>query len=266
MSDSWIDYEIYSSRNQVVKYYEEEDEDVIKEIQMLELFKHPNVMRLVNVIRLKSKNVKTSESITTVGICMNKETEDLSAYLNREGNGLDLAQKLDFIQQITLGLEYIHSCGIIHTDLKTENILITNKKLKITDFSSSDFIDPQTKTSRTRQLKCTTTHRPPEGFWQYVADLDDADCFEYDQSFDVWSFGIVVLEIMCGMPMYKHPIMPAYGGSGKQDEYDRKIYELISNLDFYRYAKKYIPHHLIKCLELNSYERPTMMTIKSKLY
>jgi len=263
MSGSWIDYETLSSRNQVIKYYEEEDAHALKEIQMLELFKHPNVMSLISTTRIVPKNYDLD---TCVGIIMNREDSDLSTFLIERGQILTAPQRLSFVQQIALGLEYIHSLDIIHTDLKSENILITDQIVKITDFSSSEFVNKETQVLQTKRLKCTATHRPPEGFWQYICDVDDAEYFEYDKSFDVWSFAIVVLEIMVGVPMYRQGVFPPYRGKKHQDEYDRDIYDIINSLDFYRYAKRYIPSYLLKCLELSSSERPTMSVIKSKLF
>lgn len=262
MSGSWIDYEIYAEKNQVVKYYEKEDNHVLKEIKIIESFKHPNVMGIISVIRIIPKK---SGSDVCVGLVMNREECDLMEYLKDRGQTLTADQKLNYIQQIALGLEYIHSLNIIHTDLKSENILITDHILKITDFSSSDYINETTKTLQTKKLKCTVTHRPPEGFWQYIADDDDAEYFEYDQSFDVWSFGMVVLEIMRGSPIYRQNIFPAYTTKTNQDIYDRRIYHIITNLDFFRYVKKYLPSYLLKCLDLVSSERPTMAVIRSKL-
>ena len=46
---------------------------------------------------------------------------------------------MNFYVQILLGLEYLHSKGIAHRDMKPENILISRGKIKIADFGLGNF-------------------------------------------------------------------------------------------------------------------------------
>ena len=59
---------------------------------------------------------------------------DLSALSRREALGLDRA--LFYLQQICAGLAHAHECGVIHRDIKPQNLLLTadHQTVKIADF------------------------------------------------------------------------------------------------------------------------------------
>lgn len=46
---------------------------------------------------------------------------------------------MNYFMQIILGLEYLHSKGITHRDMKPQNILISKNKIKIADFGLGNF-------------------------------------------------------------------------------------------------------------------------------
>ena len=96
---------------------------------------------------------------------------------------------LTFIQQLFSAVNYLHSNNIIHTDLKSSNILINfdnNKiKIKIIDFGSC-YIDGLTEKN---SIVSTYTVRAPE-IYRY-------DCY-YDSKIDIWSMGAVIFRFVTG--------------------------------------------------------------------
>ncbi|XAR56453.1 Non-specific serine/threonine protein kinase [Bertholletia excelsa] len=110
---------------------------------------------------------------------------------------LDRAQTLQWktrqkiIHGVAKGLEYLHECcstKIIHFDIKPQNILLDEHfNAKISDFGLAKLIDRDQSLVLTR-LKGTPGYLAPELFG--VAHIS--------VKADVYSFGIVILEIVCG--------------------------------------------------------------------
>ena len=106
--------------------------------------------------------------------------------------------------QIALGLEYLHKKGIIYRDLKPENILMDDKGyLRLADFGMAKKL----KENEKAMSFCGT----PEYLAPEVISMEG-----HDKSADWWSFGILLFEMLCGLP-------PFY-----VENLD-KMYELIKN-------------------------------------
>lgn len=65
----------------------------------------------------------------------------LSAYLS--GHELDLPSKIGWIRDLALALDYAHNEGVIHRDIKTENVLVdeVHQRPQLTDFGLAKQID-----------------------------------------------------------------------------------------------------------------------------
>lgn len=107
--------------------------------------------------------------------------------------------RVSFQRDILRGLAYMHSCGIAHLDIKPENILYDKSgTLKIADFGSScPFIlgmeDVQERTTSVG----TPLYIPPE----LLMTKKETEKYSFDV--DVWSAGVVLLEIEMNLYPFK---------------------------------------------------------------
>ena len=100
-----------------------------REAYLLSQLRHPNIVKLVEVFESKDLFCIAME------LCSNGSLLDV---LNDYGR-LDDSQVRWITQQIVYGLVYIHSKGIMHRDLKLENILLTDggRRVVLADFGLS---------------------------------------------------------------------------------------------------------------------------------
>ena len=105
---------------------------VKREIAIMKLIKHPNIVQLHEVLASKTKIFIVLELVTG-GELFEKIVENTK--LNEE-------QARFYFQQLCIGTDYCHRQGVCHRDLKPENLLLDGEgNLKISDFGLSALYD-----------------------------------------------------------------------------------------------------------------------------
>ena len=173
--------------------------------------------------------------------------------LLKEDDRFDLARISRIVLQVCSGLEHAHQRSIIHRDLKPENIFIvtTNEGeevAKILDFGISKFLEtdtspgsPQTTgRSRTTLHFCTPTYASPE----------QLSGIRTNPRSDIYSLGLVVVEMLRGRPVFE----------GTVEQAMRK--RLKASVPFEESAEELgvprsIVELLMRCLSLSPDDRPS---------
>lgn len=114
------------------------------------------------------------EYIYMVSKCA-KDGDLFSMFNNRS---LSYSQALSIVYQISTLIKYIHSMGIIHGDIKMENILLNKYKMYICDFGFSVFASKP----KTKIYQYSNPYTAPE---QLIYRI-------FDYKSDVWSLGIIL--------------------------------------------------------------------------
>ncbi|KAG0456130.1 hypothetical protein HPP92_023918 [Vanilla planifolia] len=149
-----------------------------------------NQVRHKNLVRLLGCSLDGAESLLVYEFYQNRSL-DLFIFDETPDKLLDWPQRFDIIQGIAEGLSYLHEesdTRIIHRDIKASNILLDDKfKPKITDFGLARSF-AQDQTHLTTGIAGTLGYLAPE----YIVHG------HLTEKVDVYSFGILVLEIMTG--------------------------------------------------------------------
>ncbi len=104
-------------------------------------------------------------------------------------NPLQINILINYAIQIAEGLGAAHKKGIIHRDIKSQNIMITSdSKVKIMDFGLAKF-DDKINITKTDTMIGTPAYMSPE---QIQAE-------KVDHRTDIWSFGVVFYEMLTGI-------------------------------------------------------------------
>ncbi|CAH8584749.1 unnamed protein product [Heterobilharzia americana] len=154
-------------------------EEFLKEARIMKQLHHPQLVRLYAVV--------TAEPIYIVTELMTHGS--LLKYL-RDGPGkeLDLKPLIDMMAQIASGMAYLEKEHYIHRDLAARNILVgENNIVKVADFGLARIIDNANETYTAKQgAKFPIKWTAPEA----------ALMGRFTIKSDVWSFGIVIYEII----------------------------------------------------------------------
>ena len=102
-------------------------------------------------------------------------------------------EAIEIAKQIAEGLEAAHKKGIVHRDIKSQNIMITNDgKVKIMDFGLAK-VKGDTQITKIGSTVGTAAYMSPE----------QAKGEELDEQTDIWSFGVVIYEMLTGKLPFK---------------------------------------------------------------
>jgi len=96
-----------------------------REIEVMKKVKHPNLIHLFELFQISNKLYFTMEW---------GGHGNLLQYVRLKGP-LKEAESRKFFHEMCSGVEYLHNVGVVHRDLKCENILLSKKNsIKIADF------------------------------------------------------------------------------------------------------------------------------------
>ena len=149
---------------------------------------HRNVIRIFDLGSDRGTRFITMEYI---------EGEDLSSVLARRGK-LPAQEAAGIIRQVCLGLEAAHAEGVVHRDLKPQNIMLDRQgKVSVMDFGIARSLDASNIT-RTGVLLGTPTYMSPE----------QAQGHRVDARSDLYALGVIFYELVTGKPPFAadHPM------------------------------------------------------------
>src|SRR5689334_5878657 len=122
---------------------------------------------------------------------------------------LSEAEALPIIHQLIDALEYAHDKGIVHRDLKPANLKITpDGRLKVLDFGLAKALASDTPAANPANSPTLTMRATMAGVIMGTAAYmspEQARGHEADRRADIWSFGVVLYELLTGRMAFQGP-------------------------------------------------------------
>jgi serine/threonine protein kinase len=155
----------------------EEKERFIHEAQSASALNHPNIATIHEIDEFDGQMFIVMEYV---------EGRTLKQVIEKEA--LSIKRVLDIGIQLCEGLAMAHEKGIVHRDIKSDNIMLTPRgQVKIMDFGLAK-LKGATKLTKTRSTLGTLAYMSPE----------QAQGEEVDSRSDIFSFGVVLYELLTG--------------------------------------------------------------------
>ena len=159
-------------------------ERVSREIHILKIVQHPQVVQLYEIIETQKKLYLIMEYASG---------GELFDYIVKHQRVKE-PEACRFFQQLLSGIEYISRLNIVHRDLKPENFLLDfDKGIKIVDFGLSN-------TYKTGELLKTACGSPCYAAPEMIAGK------KYNgTNVDIWSCGVILFALICGYLPFEDP-------------------------------------------------------------
>ncbi|CCX11803.1 kinase-like domain-containing protein [Pyronema domesticum] len=165
-----------------------------EEIAILKKLDHQNVVSLIEVL-----DDPEGDSFYMVlewcakGVIMKVD-------LDRSADPYPEEQCRLWFRDMILGIEYLHSQGIVHRDIKPDNLLLTSDDvLKIVDFGVSEMFEKDAP-MRTAKFAGSPAFLPPELCKVGHGDVDG-------RAADIWSMGVTLYCLLFGRLPFSHHVL-----------------------------------------------------------
>ncbi len=188
-----------------------------------------------NVLRIHDLGVAGSLRFISMAYV---EGEDLHALLRREGR-LPVERALAIARQLCAALEAAHAEGVVHRDLKPQNILLDgNEQVFVSDFGLAKSLETDIGMTNTGEFLGTPRYMAPE----------QVEGKQVDHRADLYAFGLILYEMVTGD-------VPFHAETALQLMFKRIREEPVSPRQFNPDLPDYLAKVILKCLERDPEQR-----------
>lgn len=187
---------VYSARQEdldrtvILKYLTVSDpafrERFQKEARILSKLSHPGIMGVHAFFVIEDKPILVAEFVAGKNL----------AQVLSNGGPMSIEKAVRTMIPVLAALDHAHESGVIHRDLKTENLMITGTgEVKIADFGIAACRDPELDLTRAGVIMGTPAYMAPEQAEGRMVDLRA----------DLYAVGIIFHELLTGGVPFRDP-------------------------------------------------------------
>ncbi len=158
------------------------DERFINEAHLIASLNHPRIITIYDISRLDDGRYYIAMEFVAGG------------HLKEQAPSKCPEHALGVVRQIAKGLEEVHAKGVVHRDIKPANILFNKDgSVVLTDFGIAKDLAIDTDITQTGISVGSPSYSSPE----------QAQCDDLDHRTDIYSLGVVLLELLTGNNPFK---------------------------------------------------------------
>ena len=150
-----------------------------QECRFLSEIRHPNIVQYLAVVQDRESGLPV--------LLMELMDTSLTHFLEQSEKPLPYHVQVDISHDIALALAYLHSNGIIHRDLSSNNVLLIGYRAKVTDFGMSKLSEMHPHMTPLTKCPGTAAYMAPEA-------LQDEPV--YSAKLDVFQAGVLMIQII----------------------------------------------------------------------
>ena len=204
-----------------------------QECEFLSTIRHPNIIQYLGMYQDPDTHLPV--------LLMELMDDSLTHFLESSPQPIPYHIQVNISHDITLSLSFLHSNGIVHRDLSSNNVLmIGNIRAKVTDFGMARLGNMNPRATHLTFTMCpgTDVYMPPEAVKDKPVYTERIDCF---------SFGVIAVQIMTRL-------FPQPGDRRKEVEVEglglleKRISEHERRQN---HISKIDPHHPLRAIALN---------------
>eukprot|EP01065_Artemidia_motanka_P019029 TRINITY_DN2245_c1_g2_i1.p1 TRINITY_DN2245_c1_g2~~TRINITY_DN2245_c1_g2_i1.p1 ORF type:complete len:1617 (+),score=478.62 TRINITY_DN2245_c1_g2_i1:244-5094(+) len=166
--------------------------EILKEVAVMAQLEHPNIVHYFYCEKAQDE----------LHIFMELAEATLSGKIPKSGMAAEDAS--GYLQDILLGLQYLHSKNIVHRDIKVANVLISRGVCKLTDFGTAAKLPkPVQKKQKEGEEEGKAHLQDTAGTPQYMSPEVIRE-EGHDWRADIWSVGCLVMEMLTGKQPFSH--------------------------------------------------------------
>ncbi len=162
-----------------------------REIQLAASLQHPHIVQLLTAGASDDLLYYVMPFI---------EGESLRAKLAREG-ALPMGEVLRILRDVVDALAYSHRHGVVHRDIKPDNVMLAGKHALVTDFGVAKAVSASSGGSHTSLTSLGIALGTPA----YMAPEQAAADPRVDHRADLYAIGALAYEMICGRPPFAAP-------------------------------------------------------------